>query len=81
MAEVRNYDVVIVGGGTAGCILAAKISERGINPETGNRLKIAVIEAGAYLKGDPKPGYGIPLRRRMYANIQSALSMPRFAWA
>jgi choline dehydrogenase-like flavoprotein len=69
MAEVRNYDVVIVGGGTAGCILAAKLSEKGVDPETGNKLKIAVIEAGAYLKGDPKPGYGIPLRRQMYANV------------
>ncbi|HSE97636.1 MAG TPA: GMC family oxidoreductase N-terminal domain-containing protein, partial [Blastocatellia bacterium] len=69
MAQVRNYDVVIVGGGTAGCILAAKLSENGIDPQTGARLKIAVIEAGAYLKGDPKPGYGIPLRRKMYANI------------
>ncbi|HXG67679.1 MAG TPA: GMC family oxidoreductase [Blastocatellia bacterium] len=71
MAEVRNYDVVIVGGGTAGCILAAKLSEKGVNPETGKPLKVAMIEAGAYLKGEPKPGYGIPLRRRAYANIPS----------
>jgi choline dehydrogenase-like flavoprotein len=77
MAEVRNYDVVIVGGGTAGCILAAKISEKGVNPETGERLKIAVIEAGAYLKGEPKPGYGTPLRRQMYANIPRDIKFGR----
>ena len=77
MAEVRNYDVVIVGGGTAGCILAAKLSEKGINPETGKRLRIAVIEAGAYLRGDPKPGYGIPLRRQMYTNIPRDIKFGR----
>ncbi len=69
MADVRNYDVVIVGGGTAGCILAAKLSEKGVDPETGKRPKIAMIEAGAYLRGAPKPGYGIPLRRQMLTNI------------
>jgi choline dehydrogenase-like flavoprotein len=69
MAQVRNFDVVIVGGGTAGCILAAKISEQGVDPQTGRRLKVAMIEAGAYLKGEAKPGYGIPLRRRTYTNI------------
>lgn len=69
MAEVRNYDVVIVGGGTAGTILAAKFSEQGINPETGKPLKIGMVEAGAYLKGNPRPGYGIPLRRQMYTNL------------
>jgi choline dehydrogenase-like flavoprotein len=77
MAEVKNYDVVIVGGGTAGCILAAKLSEGGVDPETGKRLKIGVIEAGAYLRGDPKPGYGIPLRRQMYTNIPKDIKFGR----
>ncbi|HKA19660.1 MAG TPA: GMC family oxidoreductase [Blastocatellia bacterium] len=77
MADVKNYDVVIVGGGTAGCILAAKLSEKGVDPETGKRLKIAVIEAGAYLRGDPKPGYGIPLRRRMSTNIPRDIKFGR----
>jgi len=77
MAEVRNYDVVIVGGGTAGCILAAKLSEKGVNPATGQRLRIAVIEAGAYLRGEPKPGHGIPLRRQMYTNIPQDIRFGR----
>jgi choline dehydrogenase-like flavoprotein len=77
MAETRNYDVVIVGGGTAGCVLAAKISEKGVNPETGGKLKIAMIEAGAYLKGDPKPGYGVPLRRQSYTNIPHTIRFGR----
>jgi len=77
MVDIRNYDVAIVGGGTAGCILAAKISEKGVNPETGQKLKVAVIEAGAYLKGDPKPGYGIPLRRRTFVNIPRDIKFGR----
>ncbi|CAN5774145.1 hypothetical protein BH18ACI4_BH18ACI4_00480 [soil metagenome] len=77
MAEVRDYDVVIVGGGTAGCILAAKLSEKAVNTATGQRLRIAVIEAGAYLRGEPKPGYGIPLRRRMYTNIPQDIKFGR----
>ncbi|MBX3279327.1 MAG: GMC family oxidoreductase [Acidobacteria bacterium] len=77
MAEIRNYDVVIVGGGTAGCIVAAKLSEKGIDPSTGAKLKIAMIEAGAYLKGDPRPGYGIPLRRQSYTNIPRDIKFGR----
>jgi choline dehydrogenase-like flavoprotein len=77
MPDVRNYDVVIVGGGTAGCILAAKLSEKGVNPETGERLKIAMIEAGAYLKGEPKPGYGIPLRRQTFTNLPADIKFGR----
>jgi choline dehydrogenase-like flavoprotein len=77
MADVRNYDVVIVGGGTAGMIVAAKIAEKGVNPDTGKKPKIAVIEVGAYLKGDPKPGYGIPLRRQMFANVPRDIKFGR----
>lgn len=43
MAEVKNYDLVIVGGSIAGCILAAKISEKGVNPETRERLKLLCL--------------------------------------
>ena len=53
----------------AGCILATRIAEKGVNPNTGERLKIAILERGPYFKGDPRPGYGIPLRRKMFTNI------------
>lgn len=66
MAE--TYDVIIVGAGMAGGILAARIAERGINPRTGDRLKVALMDMGPYFKGDPKPGYGIPSRRQIYVN-------------
>ncbi|MCH7804711.1 MAG: hypothetical protein IH937_11575 [Acidobacteria bacterium] len=32
MAQEDVYDLIIVGGGTAGCILAARIAEKGFAP-------------------------------------------------
>ena len=66
------YDVVIVGGGTSGCIVGGRLAERGINPKTGDRLRVAMIEAGDdWTIRDPglKPGYGSPIRRSMTPNI------------
>lgn len=42
-----TFDFVIVGGGTAGLVLAARLSER-------EDVSVAVIEAGAARLGDPK---------------------------
>lgn len=69
MAETK-YDVAILGAGFSGPILAAKIAEKGVHPQTGDRLKIALIEAGPYFPGDPRPGYGSPLRRQMFTNLE-----------
>ena len=66
------YDVIVLGGGTAGCIVAGRIAERGINPKTGDRLRVAVIEGGDdWTIRDPgiRPGYGYPIRRRMITNV------------
>ncbi len=65
------YDVAVVGAGMAGIIVAAKIAEKGVNPTTGGRLRVALLERGPYLKGEPRPGYGHPVRRRMFTNIIS----------
>ncbi|MBI2822806.1 MAG: GMC family oxidoreductase [Acidobacteria bacterium] len=70
MAE-KPYDLAIVGAGMAGCILAARIAENGLNPKTGERLRIALIDRGPYFKGAIRPGYGAPERRRMFTNIAS----------
>ncbi len=66
------YDVIVLGGGTAGCIVAGRLAERGINPKTGDRLKVAMIEGGDdWTIRDPgiRPGYGSPIRRRYISNI------------
>ena len=77
MPAQKNYDLIIVGSGIGGSILAARIAERGVNPKDGERLRIAMLEAGPYWKGDPKPGYGIPLRRRMITNVMTDDSSDR----
>ncbi len=70
MAQSRNYDLIVVGAGFAGLIAAARIAEKGINPRTGDRLRIALIEAGPHLlKGEQKPGYGNPLHRQIIPQI------------
>ena len=68
MAADDSYDVVIAGGGMAGCILAGRIAEQGVNPKTGDRLRVALVEAGPYWKGDLRPGYGHPVRRQRITN-------------
>ncbi len=65
----EHYDVLIVGAGMGGGILAARIAEHGVNARTGEKLKIALIDMGPYLKGDPRPGYGNPARRAVYSNV------------
>jgi len=77
MPDTR-YDVAIVGAGFSGPILAAKIAEKGIHPSTGDRLKVALIEAGPYLKGDARPGYGNPVRRKVITNLPG--DFPLFHW-
>lgn len=72
MADNSYFDVVIAGGGTAGCIVAGRLAERGMNPKTGDRLRVAMIEGGDdWTIRDPaiRPGYGMPIRRRMTTNV------------
>ena len=71
MSQERHYDLIIVGAGMAGCILAARIAENGVNPQNGEPLKIALLDWGPYLKGTPRPGYGHPLRRQMFTHVLS----------
>lgn len=69
MLREKLYDVIVVGAGFTGSIVAAKIAREGVNPSNGERLKVALIEAGPYYKGKPQWGYGIPLRRQMFTHI------------
>ena len=70
MAETKSYDLIIVGAGMAGIIAAARIAEKGINPRTGDRLRIALIEAGPHVfTGKTRPGYGDPVHRKMIPQV------------
>jgi len=73
-----TFDVIVVGAGTSGSILASRIAENGLNPGTGDRLKVALFEGGPYyLKGGPlRPGVGDPTRRRLITNIRSDETEP-----
>ena len=49
MPEYDSYDLIVAGGGTAGCLIASRIAQHGINPSTGDRLRVALIEGGPSL--------------------------------
>ena len=72
MPDHETFDVIVVGAGTAGTILASRIAENGVNPTTGDRLKGGLFEGGPYyLEGGPlQPGIGDPWRRRLVTNIK-----------
>ncbi len=78
MPDYKTFDVVVVGAGTAGTIIASRIAENGVNPSTGDRLTVGLFEAGPYhLKGGPlRPGIGDPVRRQMITNIKADETVP-----
>ncbi len=72
MPEHDSYDLIVAGGGTAGCLIASRIAQHGIHPGTGDRLRVALIEGGPYFirgQAELRPGYGVPERRRAVVNI------------
>ena len=69
MLQKKMYDVILVGAGMAGSIVATKIAKEGVNPANGEKLKVALIEGGHYYPGKPKYGYGIPSRRQSWTHI------------
>ena len=56
MLKEKLYEVVIVGAGMAGSIVAAKLAQEGGNPRNGGRVKIALIEGGPSYQGKPHQG-------------------------
>jgi choline dehydrogenase-like flavoprotein len=78
----KEYDLVVVGAGMAGCILAARIAQHGVNPKTGDKLRIALIEAGPYLERKKNPGYGDPRWRKQVIQMQweEFSHVPHWPW-
>ena len=76
MPRNNSYDIIVVGAGFAGSIVAAKLAREGVNPTNGEPLRIALIEGGPYYKGKPNWGYGIPSRRRMFTHIPQDMRQP-----
>lgn len=70
MAET-SYDLIVAGAGTGGIIMAARISQKGVHPSTGEPLKVALLDMGPYFAGTPRPGYGVFKRRHMFTNVRS----------
>ncbi|MDX1562873.1 MAG: GMC family oxidoreductase N-terminal domain-containing protein, partial [Gammaproteobacteria bacterium] len=60
----RDYDYIVVGAGTAGCVLAARLSERADN-------RVCLIEAGG---SEQHPYIRIP------AAVGAAIMSPKFGW-
>ena len=65
--DVEEYDTIVVGGGAAGCPLAARLSERSSN-------RVLLIEAGT----DYPPGQEPPEILDIFA--ATAYADPRFVW-
>ena len=65
---VEEYDYVVVGGGAAGCPLAARLSER-------ESIRVLLIEAGT----DYPPGQEPPEILDIFA--ATAYADPRFIWS
>jgi choline dehydrogenase-like flavoprotein len=81
-ASKKEYDLVIVGAGMAGCILAARVAQNGVNPKTGEKLRIALIEAGPYLERTRNSGYGDPRWRKQVVQMQweEFSHVPHWPW-
>lgn len=69
-----EFDVIVVGSGPGGSIVAARLAEFGVNQRNGEKLRVALFEWGPYHKGEPKRGYGIPERRAAFDGMPYELS-------
>ena len=63
-ANTNTFDYIVTGAGSAGCVVAARLSE-------GGRYRVLLLEAGG---NDSNPWIHVPMGYpKVYAN-------PRFNW-
>ena len=80
MLDAKTYDAIVVGSGVGGSIVSAHLVEKGVNPRNGERLRVAMLEAGPHWRGQPRPGYGTAIRRQMITNFISDSSSYQWPW-
>jgi choline dehydrogenase-like flavoprotein len=75
----REFDVLILGGGTAGLVVANRLSAPPTS-ENAPRLRVGVIEAGQYLPEDPL--INVPTAGNLLgnANVGTLIGNPTYDW-
>jgi choline dehydrogenase-like flavoprotein len=75
----REFDVLILGGGTAGLVVANRLSAPPTS-ENASRLRVGVIEAGQYLPEDPL--INVPTAGNLLgnANVGTLIGNPTYDW-
>lgn len=63
----QEFDYVVVGGGTAGLVVAARLSEN-------ERVRVGVLEAGGYVAPGEEP------RIDLIVNYGLVFGDPKFDW-
>jgi hypothetical protein len=76
----REFDVLILGGGTAGLVVANRLSAPSTTSKNVSPLRVGIIEAGQYLPEDPL--INVPTAGNLLgnANVGTLIGNPTYDW-